>query len=52
MELLPILFVIGLFTMLNWPKKEKKEKDVDKAFANAAKDYLEKGILVRINGKG
>ena len=49
-ELLPMLFVIGLFTMLNWPKGKEKKKDPEKDFANAVKDYLKEGFIIRTKG--
>jgi hypothetical protein len=53
MELLPILFVIGLFTMLNLKeggkdkdKKEDQDADIGK-LTDALKDYLKKGVKTR-----
>jgi hypothetical protein len=47
MELLPILFFLGVMAYLNWPQKPPKQPDPEEKFANAIKDYLKTGIPIR-----
>ncbi|MDA0672353.1 MAG: hypothetical protein O3C67_01415 [Cyanobacteria bacterium] len=47
MELLPVLFFVGVLTYLNWPKKPPDKPSPEKKFADAVKEYLESGIPIR-----
>jgi hypothetical protein len=47
MELLPILFVVGLITYLNRKPPASKPATEEKALAEALQKYLEKGVKVR-----